>query len=1057
MSSWQVVDGFRWKVGGRIIPSDSDSTPTALLPSMADLLLQGCSKLLEPEETPMFRTGSGKSVSLKESSISRAMPILAHDTVATSGCSKLHEKEGDGAGTLPLFRTASGKSVPLKGSSITKALSVLGDDTMALSGTVLAGESGLGFANSFFQTGSGKKVEVSSAGLARAKVLLGLEEDDLNGFCHVKELSSSRQQHGLVGLENKKQSDAASVLSDSGTPKLYGGDLSRRQPEVSNTSSMVPQLKFQTAGGKSLSVSSEALKRARNLLGDTDLGNFLEDVAVDGNFFIPQKEQRSDNITINNGCGSFGLFNHQGKTSSKHTSIPPLQSSSKQLRSLVNTGNRAAGTNLIKKFDAVVNEKDCALNVARPAMQELLPNKHSMSDFSVNNSKENIFSSRIKHFGRPLADITNSRSTAFADDKQASSEKKRLGRTASVSPFKRPRTSIFHTPLRKNVRHAPSGLSVGSSDNPCSKRVISTRYPHRIQRVSMKEYFGMHPSIETKLDHLPNHVRRITSSNADNYVFCDNCGQNMIGAEAFLQMLAESGASLQHASREWVSNHYRWVVWKLACYEKYYPAKCAGNFLTIPNVLEELKYRYEKEINHGKCSAIKRILAGDAPASSMMVLCVSAIHPKSNNDSWGTNSSDNSNNVKVELTDGWYAMDAALDVILTKHLNAGKLFVGQKLRIWGAGLCGWVGPTSPLEAVNKNTICLLLNTNGTYRAHWGDRLGFCKGVGSPLSFSCIKSNGGLVPRTLVGITRIYPILYKERLSTGKSIVRSERTESKMAELHNQRRTALVEGLISEFQRGICGLHGQNESDIEGAKVFRLLESAAEPELLMAEMSPEQLTSFTTYKAKLEAATQKELDKSIAKALVDSGLGERDVTPFMRIRVVGLTSRNFSGRHKPKEGIITIWNPTEKQKTELTEGQIYSINGLTPVNSDSETLYLHARGPSTRWQPQSPEASRAFQPFFNPRASACLSYLDEVPLSSEFDIAAYVVYVGKAYIDTAQQIKQWVFVADGLNSLLAICFSSPDMGDISLQQMSYNLVGSTNLSYSYLGRWGSAIS
>lgn len=37
-----------------------------------------------------------------------------------------------------------------------------------------------------------------------------------------------------------------------------------------------------------------------------------------------------------------------------------------------------------------------------------------------------------------------------------------------------------------------------------------------------------------------------------------------------------------------------------------------------------------------------------------------------------------------------------------------------------------------------------------------------KGVGTPLAFRCIKSDGGPVPRTLVGVTRIYPVLYRER-------------------------------------------------------------------------------------------------------------------------------------------------------------------------------------------------------------------------------------------------------------------------------------------------------
>lgn len=37
-----------------------------------------------------------------------------------------------------------------------------------------------------------------------------------------------------------------------------------------------------------------------------------------------------------------------------------------------------------------------------------------------------------------------------------------------------------------------------------------------------------------------------------------------------------------------------------------------------------------------------------------------------------------------------------------------------------------------------------------------------KHAGFPLAFRCIKGNGGVVPSTLVGVTRIYPVLYKER-------------------------------------------------------------------------------------------------------------------------------------------------------------------------------------------------------------------------------------------------------------------------------------------------------
>ncbi|KAL0715102.1 hypothetical protein Bca4012_064424 [Brassica carinata] len=988
MSTWQLLpdsssEGFRWEAAGRILQtgeSDSPLTTAPPLPSMADLLLRGCSKLIEPEESKptMFTTALGKSVALKESSISRAKSILADS-----------------------------------------------DDN------ALSRESGFGVPNSFFQTASNKKVNVSSAGMARAKALLGLEEDDFSGFKHVNRLSSSHQQHGLTTPETF---GATSFQHRSVTPGgHYEGQVSGKRSEILSSSPKVPQTKFQTAGGRSLSVSVEALNRARSLLGDPELGPFFDDAETCDHFVTPQKDKWIGGDIV-----------HEAKTSKKHTSnsfISPLQSSSKQFRS-VKLEDVASGVNLIKKFDAAVDETH-GLSNHRPLA----------SDMAVNNTTGNGFIPRATQFGRqahqPLVDITNRSDIAYANNRLESSQKKRLGKTVSVPPFKRPRTSSFKTPLMKNDQHASSGLSVVSCDAQYSKRVLSARPEESSRRIYIEDYFGMPPTATTK-----------NMSEESNQVMHINMCLVMCLPQAW-----------------WVTNHYRWIVWKLACYETYYPSKCRGNFLTITNVLQELRYRYEREVNHGHCSAIKRILSGDAPASSMMVLCISAINPKTRE----THGSDNGSNVKIELTDGWYSINAALDVMLKKQLNAGKLFIGQKLRhahvlitylkILGAGLSGWTTPTSALEAVISNTICLLLNINGTYRAHWADRLGFCKEVGVPLALNCIKGNGGPVPKTLAGITRIYPILYKEKLGEKKSVVRSERMEWRMIELHNQRqvsiisltdqrRSDLIEGLMCEYQGGINGVHSQNDTDSkEGAKLFKLLESAAEPDFLMADMSMEELNCFNRYKEKFEAVMEKKMEKSVAKALEDAGLGERDVTPFMRIRLVGLTSLSYDGHPNPKEAILTIWNPTETQisgrvhiriRTELTEGKIYVMKGLVPMNIDSETLYLHARGCSSKLQPLSPKACENFQPFFKPRKSMSLLDLGEIRHGSEFDMAAYVVYVGNAYTDVDQK-KQWVFVTDGslqysdsgniANSLLAISFSTSSLDDLHSPLISHNLVGS----------------
>ena len=69
-----------------------------------------------------------------------------------------------------------------------------------------------------------------------------------------------------------------------------------------------------------------------------------------------------------------------------------------------------------------------------------------------------------------------------------------------------------------------------------------------------------------------------------------------------------------------------------------------------------------------------------------------------------------------------------------------------------------------------------------------------------------------------------------------------------------RRSAVVEGIISEFQKERNGSHNY-DSDSEGAKIYQMLETTEEPEFLMADMSPEQLMAFSAYKSKVEVGLE----------------------------------------------------------------------------------------------------------------------------------------------------------------------------------------------------------
>ncbi|KAH6787036.1 hypothetical protein C2S52_006588 [Perilla frutescens var. hirtella] len=1040
MSTWRIFSGdrtdYRWETSGQQLQIEEFPDAVAEDTRSSKLLENGRRNV---EEQPLFRTGLGKSVAVKHSSISRARSVLGDVDSTSTDTGHLNGRENGSASFRPIFEMNSIKST-----------------VMSNSGFHSASEKAVNISNSMFQTGSGKTVNISSAGLLRAKTLLGLDENYDQEQTHKQSISteviaSDNPSHfGIRNPSSLSFNSSTKVLASSKVKSVLHGSESMKFPDCINAASEPPSVKFHTAGGRSISVSSDALQRARSLLGNLEVDSFLNEASsADPLFSVidgkpsPLLNQKGDFSTPILHKGT-----ENGDNALRNFTSPP-QSSSYKKNSFGSSERLESGNNLIAQFDAEVAANTSKRRYNGVTDDRKPPKKNSCS-------KTDILENAIRPKSDPskrssnmaLVDISNTMNIDHAENKQCFGEKRRLRGICSVSPFKKPRSS-FVTPLKKTNSSDINVLSRLAPQEASCKQRVSLRYPTQRPRAYIKEYVSQ-PPCQEKLGILPEHVKRMDPIAAESYTFQNEMPSECIGPEAFYSMLSQCGASVRYLTKEWVTNHYKWIVWKFASYERSYPEKFAGKLLTVCNVLEELRYRYEREVNHGHRSLIKKIMDGDAQPSSMMVLCVSSIgqdyDPQCGNQSVPQEGG-YANASRIELTDGWYSVKALLDELLSQKLASGKLFLGQKLRIWGAKLCGWLGPVSPFEALR--TASLLLHINGTYRCHWADRLGLCKRAGDPLAFRCIKGNGGVVPRTLVGVTRTYPVLYRERLRNGSFVVRSERLEAKALQSYNQRRDVVAEGIMSAFQReGEFDVGDDHESE-EGAKLMKVLETAAEPEVLMAGMSSKQLASFASYKAKLEAMRQSEIQKSIEKAVENAGLGEREVTPFLRVRVVGLEKKGQL-EYSSQKGLITIWNPTKKQILELREGHAYAVGGLVPSSSDSDIVYLQARGSTSDWSPLPPMTMDNFESFFIPRSSATISFLGEVPLSSEFDIAAFVVYVGDVYIQGHQQ-KQWVFVTDGSTAefcsegspdvLLAINFCLPFFESNSTVPMNSSIAGS----------------
>lgn len=1042
---------------------------------------KNCKSIKENTQTAsMFQTATGKPVSVSESSLKRARSILRED--GTHGVNEDNHTAG-------MFQSVTKNPAESSLSAIRRVETVIGKISLEKDDLITSDtgdgkgkqKNHLGYTGqyqfeeciesasmcmdnpivsinvpgqiveesefsipqthshqSLFQTGSGKPVSISIAGISKAKALLEVEniQSSTTTLCENNTDSESNQMHQFMFQTGAGQSVSVSTEAMKRAMNLLGNKANKGATEMHSLSDLKmntaistepPSLLFQTGGGKSVCISNAAMKRASKLLSDgrgkssaTMSSKSLSGVIDSSASYFPPTVKDCKEVASNKENLPYPKLSDAG-------SLTPLRAS---MLSSKDTGTRKLGKRKVSMSPLVE-----------------ISNTSPAYDFGT-------------HSQGPAK--------AFPVHKSTLGSKKGSVFSRYVSPFKQPRRSEFSSPHDKSVTCAivEPRLPVQSFPQEAPSEVkFHFSYPSHKKRKTLQEYFGGPPHHQQALWYLSNEIQTMTADAALHYKFQmkSGSGDESLSFQDFWKMLLQSGADPQLATIDWVENHYKWIVWKLACIERSYARQAAGKYLTVQNVFEELKYRYEREVNLGHRSPLRKILEGDASPVYMMILCVSAVRvcpteefsdhtplkgmKEISKEAEHCISNDMqkyscSRPVKLEITDGWYCLNAILDEALSKQLLAGKLFVGQKLRICGASLHGWVGPLSPLEAFR--TVSLVLHINGTYRAHWAERLSFCRGLPIPLAFSCIKEGGGPVPRTFVGVTRIYPTLYMERLANGGYTIRSERAEDKTLHLYNERRAHIVEDIVFKGESDDLSQDSNKDKD-EGAKLYSVLENAAEPELIMADMTSAQLAAFATYQSKREAAKKASLEKHIQKALADAGLDSRKVTPFLRLRITGLTRKGMNKTNckedargvLKREGLVTIWQPTVKQVIDLKEGAIYCAYGLVPVvgksgDNCSHNLIQFQANKSTLWHHIPPSMCKNFEFLYTPRSALLLSDLGKVPLYSEFDIAVLVLHVGEPY-SYGKRKRQWLFVSDSSvdlegsceqSEILAIDFSSP---------------------------------
>ncbi|KAL6115874.1 brca2 [Pungitius sinensis] len=518
------------------------------------------------------------------------------------------------------------------------------------------------------------------------------------------------------------------------------------------------------------------------------------------------------------------------------------------------------------------------------------------------------------------------------------------------------------------------------------------------------------------------------------------------GKEEFYRALCDTpGVDPKLISDGWVDNHYRWVVWKQASMERSFPETMGSLCLTPEQVLLQLKYRYDVEVDHSRRPALRRITERDDTAAKTLVLCVCGVvsrgqspNKRSFDDPRTPRGADprvGNPSAVVWLTDGWYAVRAQLDEPLTAMLHSGRVAVGGKLIVHGAQLVGSQEACSPLEA--PEALMLKICANSSRPVRWDAKLGFHK---DPRPFllplSCLYSSGGQVGCVDMIVLRSYPIQWMERKPEGGIVFRSVRAEEKEARRFNGLKQKTMEILFAKIQdefekedkgddkpqrrrraisrQAIAGLQSGEE----------LCEAVGEdPAHLEAHLSEQQLETLNTYRRRVMEKKQAQLQDRFQRALEsaeasDGSCPKREVTPVWRLSVAD--SRDQRGSVYQ----LNLWRPSSDLQALLKEGHRYKVYNLTTSDGKKHNGSSNVQLTGTKkTQFQELNASRECSATrFRPRVSTCFVDLQNPEFQSlcgEVDLTGFVIQI----VD-GQGFSPAFYLADGeLNFVKVRCFSS----------------------------------
>ncbi len=939
------------------------------------------SSSLSTSAATLFSTAGGTSIAVSDDAVAKANQMMNETAKASSSSSTISSKPASTAAASVLFATAGGSSITVSDDAMAKASQMFGKETSedADSHKPTSSSSFASMPPPMFATaGQGTSIAVSDDALMKANEIFAQKNSSLEPLS-----GNQGEAKGGRGSERPRIHFAETPAQPAVRRRTNRSSLGGTEAKNVNIAQHMHPAETPLPVTSSRGGSTQPLSTKKVLFREDTFNNHYQD-----------SSRRIGEMGLSSGANSSGNFAKTASTAAGHTPKQTPQVARKPAAAV--TRSTIVKNPYAKRPDAGTDSSSRS-SYSSAVTPVPFAFKHVEGSFSGKKFSPKTLERAARIFDQP-----SSQSSATASSTRRSTGYGGGATSASTTP-RRPR--------RLNM-DGTNQMRLDGSD---------FRFSIDGYRLTLQEFDDIYGPMEEASpqacrDSGANSVLlKIKSANASKLRFDEQTGLpcaifgagnaptcKLVGSVQDLRRdLISNGCDETLLVDKWIVNHFGLINWKLACTERRYPHALAGKYFTYEHVLAQLKGRYDREVANAKRPALRIILNRDASAGRLMILCVAQIHRfrikigsadnEESNSPRPSSSKSFREELRLELTDGWYSVQAVLDSHLQSFVEKEKIKIGTKLLVAGAELAGSEDGIDPLDASYQPSrsscpVALKLVANATRRAKWDARLGFVRptrqsqsqdGLLLVKSMGAVIPGGGSVPLMDLIICRRFPRLFLEKGPDGTSTILTEAQEERRRREFDERRHREMEK-ISEAAEKQC----TREIDEQAPEQWRKMMASNAMCDYYERLSRDDKAIVDRWEERRSTLIG-DMTRRMIDAKMQSNVSLiRSSTPFLRLTVKtlqNLPSTSATGEDDDEcilpnhpSATLTVWRMTEDQSTALKEGTVVRIKDLAVKSelrdemlqfsaNDKTGMQALAQQPSSRQLQYSGFSKRSFAP------------------------------------------------------------------------------------------------